>query len=183
MQLTNNFILEKDDIFLSVLLPQDSDALEKISNDTRIWLHNSSFTDPKAFMDEWFLKALEQKEKGTRIPFVIHYQNHVIGSTSFYDIDMSKKIVTIGYTWLHPDYWGSGINTKVKQLLLNYAFKQAKFNQVNFIIDSLNLRSRAAVEKLGARQTGIIYNHLQRPDGTLRDSTIYSIKLFTVLEP
>ncbi|MFA6036771.1 MAG: GNAT family protein [Legionellales bacterium] len=173
MQLPNNFILKKDDIVLSIIDENDQVALESISQDSRIWAHNPHFNDPKQFPDEWFKKALQQKEKGTRIPFVIRYKNQVIGSTSFYDMDDHK--VTIGYTWLHPDYWGRGINGVIKQMLLHYLFTCEKLGEVNFVIDILNLRSRAAVEKLGAIQTDTIYNHIQRPDGSWRASIVYSI--------
>jgi RimJ/RimL family protein N-acetyltransferase len=175
MQLSDNFILENEDIVLSILNHNDQIALEALSHDPRIWAHNPQFTDPKQFSQEWFKKALTQKENGTRIPFVIHYKNKVIGSTSFYDMDNQQ--VTIGYTWLHPDYWGKGINSIIKKMLLDYVFKKEKLKQVNFVIDSLNMRSRAAVEKLGATKTNTIFNHMQRSDGTWRDSIVYSIYL------
>ncbi len=174
MHITESFTLETDDILLSVLTPKDDTALEIIAQDLRIWIQNPNFSDPKEFRAKWFEHALRQQKQGKRIPFVIHYQHKVIGSTSFYDIDAPQQI-TIGYTWLHPDYWGKGINTIVKHMLLNYLFDTAHFSQVNFVIDRLNLRSRKAVEKLGAAQQDIIINHMQRPDGTMRDSVIYSI--------
>lgn len=173
MQLPDDFVLKNKDIILTILSSKDKIALEVISHDPKIWLHNPHFTDPKQFSIAWFEKALEQKENGKRIPFVIHYKNKVIGSTSFYDI--TPKQVTIGYTWLHPNYWGKGINGIIKQMLLHYLFASEKLDQVNFVIDSLNLRSRAAVEKLGAIQTDTIHNHMQRPDGSWRDSIVYSI--------
>lgn len=174
MQLDNHFTLEENDIRLSILKPKDETYLTQVAQDPRIWVHNPVFTNPTEFREKWFNKALSQMATGSRIVFVIQYQHHIIGSTSFYDIKTQEGCLTMGYTWLHPDYWGKGINTIVKKLLLDYIFSQPEFNQVNFAIDILNQRSRAAVLKLGARETGIIRNHMVRPDGSMRDSIVYN---------
>jgi len=81
----------------------------------------------------------------------------------------------IGYSWLHPDYWGKGINSVVKKLMLSYVFEQLKFKRVAFCIDSENLRSRGAIETLGIPFEGVLKNHQIRPDGSSRDSAIYAI--------
>jgi N-acetyltransferase len=175
MQINNDLILETENISLSLITENDQDALLHIAHDPRIWQYNPSFTDPDDFLEKWFIKAMEQKKQVKRYPFAIHYQGETIGSTSFYDINEENKTVTIGYTWLHPDYWAKGINTKVKQLLLDYAFNQCRMHEVYFVIDILNLRSRAAVLKLGAKEKEIYHNHLKRPDCTMRDSVVYVI--------
>ncbi len=174
MQLDDKLILQKRELTLSALQAADRAALVRLAQDPRTWQHNPSFTDPADFLEKWFFKALAQKQQGKRFPFVIRYQNIVIGSSSFYDINAAQKTVSIGYTWLHPDYWGKGINGIVKKLLLDYAFEQG-IKEVHFVIDMENLRSRAAVLKLGAKEKEIFRDHIKRADGTMRDSIVYMI--------
>ena len=72
----------------------------------------------------------------------------VIGSTRFYSHDAAGEAVRLGYTFLCPNYWGSGANQEMKEVLLEYAFIIVK--NVYFDIGKENFRSRKAVEKLGA---------------------------------
>src|SRR5882757_5511493 len=60
----------------------------------------------------YFYQALREKEKGTKVPFVIMNasENKIIGSTRLIDIHPEHKKMEIGWTWLHPDYWASEIN-------------------------------------------------------------------------
>ncbi len=107
--------------------------------------------------------------------FVIYYQDQIIGSTSYYDVNLNQLKMHIGYSWIHPNYWGKGINQTIKKLMLSYAFDQLKFKRVAFCIDSENLRSRGAVEKLGIPFEGILRKHQIRADGSSRDSVIYAV--------
>lgn len=173
IRINENFILQTEDVRLSPITENDQLALLNIAQDPRIWQYNPAFIDPNDFLEKWFIRALEQKASGTRYPFVISYQGKIIGSTSFYNINNENNTVNIGYTWLHPDYWGKGINTTIKHLLLDYAFNQCNMREVYFVIDVLNVRSCAAVIKLGAKEKEIYRNHLMRPDGSMRDSVVY----------
>lgn len=175
IRINENLILQKEDVSLSPIMENDQQALLNISRDPRIWQYNPAFDDPKYFLEKWFMPAIKQKASGARCPFMIYYQSNPIGSTSFYNIDNENNTVNIGYTWLHPDYWGKGINTTIKHLLLDYAFHQCQVREIYFVIDFLNLRSRAAVIKLGAKEKEIYRDHLMRPDGTMRDSIVYVI--------
>ena len=71
-----------------------------------------------------------------------------IGLTRFYSYDQNDKAVRIGYTFMAPEYWGTGFNQQIKKLMLDYAFKY--IDKVYFDIGVNNFRSRRAVEKLGA---------------------------------
>jgi RimJ/RimL family protein N-acetyltransferase len=99
----------------------------------------------------------------------------VIGSTRFYEIDLNHKHLAIGYTWYIPEVWGTGINTECKLLLLKYAFETLLMNRVEFYIDARNERSRAAVKKLGAKEEGVLREHIILEDGYVRDTVVYSI--------
>lgn len=102
-------------------------------------------------------------------------ENKIVGSTRFYQTDRRVGQTKIGYTWLSPDAIGTGINKEVKYLLLSYAFEQLRFVRVAFDIDSENMRSRRAVEKLGAVFEGELRLHRRRLDGSLGNTCCYSI--------
>jgi len=146
------------------------------AQDARIWEHHRiTFDSPKIYTSIAIEKAKRDIANKSRYMFVIYYKDVVIGSTSYYDVNLNHLRMYIGYSWLHPNYWGKGINTTVKKLMLSYAFEKLKFNRVAFCIDSENMRSRAAIEKLGIPFEGILKKHQVRLDGSNRDSAIYAI--------
>ena len=103
--------------------------LTTLASEIRIWEHYASdFNDIELFssvMDEAFTK----RDEGREYPFIIFHkeENRIIGSTRFLDIQAAHRKLEIGWTWLHPDYWGSPVNTECKQLLLSFCFKELQF--------------------------------------------------------
>lgn len=98
-----------------------------------------------------------------------------IGSTRLYHKDNKTASAHMGYTWYHPDYRGTGINTEVKYLLLRYAFETLELKRVHFDIDADNIASRKAVEKLGAKLEGVLRQNRLRMNGKLANSCVYSL--------
>jgi RimJ/RimL family protein N-acetyltransferase len=98
-----------------------------------------------------------------------------VGMTTFCTIDLDSPRVEIGYTWLSPTVQRTGVNTAAKLLLLGHAFEQCHVIAVQFCTHWHNRQSRAAIERLGAKQDGVLRNHRVGPDGTLRDTVVYSI--------
>jgi RimJ/RimL family protein N-acetyltransferase len=99
----------------------------------------------------------------------------LVGTTSFYDIDPGRGTVAIGQTWLGRPYWGTGLNTESKLLMLRHAFETLGAERVVWHTDIRNLRSQAAIERLGATREGVLRHHRRRPDGSLRDTVQYSM--------
>lgn len=97
-----------------------------------------------------------------------------VGSSSFYDMPLEEKVTSIRYTWFHQSYWGSDINQQVKHMMFAHAFSDG-INGAAFSIDVNNIRSKRAVEKLGAKFESILRQDMIRPDGSLRNSVIYSM--------
>jgi RimJ/RimL family protein N-acetyltransferase len=121
--------------------------------------------------------ALAQQRSGQRLPFSIFHlagKEH-IGSTSFWDIDRVNRSVEIGSTWLASPFHKSGINRECKDLLLTHAFTELGMNRVVLQTDELNLRSRRAIEKLGARLDGVLREDKITWNGRRRSSAVYSI--------
>ncbi len=121
--------------------------------------------------------ALEQQRNGRRTPFSIfhHARQEHIGSTSLWDIDPINRSLEIGSTWLATPFHRSGVNRECKALLLAHAFEALKMNRVVFQTDELNVRSRRAIEKLGARFEGVARENTVVWDGRVRSSAIYSL--------
>lgn len=120
--------------------------------------------------------ALDGQAHGAMLPFaVLDDTGRVLGSTRFYDINPSVPTAAIGYTWYRASVQRSHVNTTCKRLLLGHAFDVLKAQSVMFHTSHQNLRSQAAIERLGAQRDGILRNHMRHKDGSLRDTYAYSI--------
>lgn len=121
--------------------------------------------------------ALAQQQDGQRVPFAIfhHARQEHIGSTSLWRIDHINLSLEIGSTWLAAPFHGSGVNRECKELLFAHAFEELKMNRVVLQTDELNVRSRRAIEKLGAKLEGIAREDKVVWNGRVRSSAIYSM--------
>jgi N-acetyltransferase len=121
--------------------------------------------------------ALQKRDQCGELPFVIHEHktNKVIGSTRFMHVDSTHHRLEIGCSWYAQSYQRSAMNTEAKLLLLTHAFEQLSAIAVEFRTHHLNQRSRQAIERLGAKQDGILRNHQRSADGSYRDTVVYSI--------
>ena len=151
--------------------------LEKLAKDKRIWQHYTMDLTNSEKIISAFNEAIMEREKGTQYPFVIFHklENRIIGSTRFLDIQENHRKLEIGWTWLHPDYWGTTINFECKLLLLTFCFETLKTTRVQFKTDENNLRSRKAIEKVGGRFEGILRHDMLRDNGTNRNSACYGL--------
>ena len=75
-------------------------------------------------------------------------KNTIIGSARYYSYSKKKKSIKIGFTFLNPEYWGTDTNLQIKILMLGYAFNYVE--NIYFDIGKNNIRSRKAIEKIGA---------------------------------
>jgi len=153
------------------------EELIALANDKRIWAHYPfDGTNPDRFRS--LLQGLiAEREAGRRYPFVIVNKatGKLAGSTSFLDIQPEHKKLEIGFTWLHPDHWATVVNPECKLLLLTYAFETLKAVRVQLKTDENNIRSRTAIQKIGASFEGILRNDMLRDDLTHRNSAYFSI--------
>jgi len=98
-----------------------------------------------------------------------------VGSTRFGDIAPEHGRVEIGWTWIAPSHQRSATNTEAKLLQLTYAFDELDATRVALKTDGRNLRSQAAIERLGAQCEGTLRKHMRMPDGFIRDTVYFSI--------
>jgi len=162
------------------LLPleeQHLEELEAIAQDPRIWEHYPFDLSRSARFREVFRSAIPEREQGRQFPLVIanRQTGKLMGSTRFLDIQPQHKKLEIGFTWLHPNYWGTGVNLECKLLLLTYCFEKLGAARVQLKTDEQNLRSRKAIKKIGGKFEGILRQDILRDDGTYRSSAYFSI--------
>ena len=122
-------------------------------------------------------KRLRLREMGSMQPFAIIdiATGLAVGMTTFMNIDATNRRVEIGSTWLSKSTQRTFINTECKLLLMAHAFEKLNCIAVEFRTHFINTQSRKAIERLGAKFDGILRNHSIMPNGTLRDTAVYSI--------
>lgn len=122
-----------------------------------------------------FRASLLRRAAGEEYPFTVidKRTNKIYGSTRYFDIHAEHKKLEIGWTWYHPSYWGNGYNTECKLLLLQFCFEQLQANRVQLKTRITNLRSRAAILKIGAKQEGILRNDRVQ-NGVIKDTVVFS---------
>ena len=99
----------------------------------------------------------------------------IVGTTRYYNVDAKNKRAMIGYTWYSSSARRTPINTECKLLLLAKLFESHDAIAVEFRTHYFNQPSRAAIERLGAKQDGILRQHQIMKDGSIRDTVVYSI--------
>ncbi len=153
------------------------DGLCEVGLAAELWELTPSQVVTRTDMFGYVEFALGEQAKGTSLPFVTIEKatGKIIGSTRFCAIDTANKRTEIGWTWVAPAWQRSAVNTEAKLLMLRHAFDVWKCNRVEFKTDALNLRSRAAIKRIGATEEGIFRQHIVCDSGRLRDSAYFSI--------
>ena len=118
---------------------------------------------------------LAEHAAGRMNPFAVVAGGRPVGMTTVCNIDQPNRRTELGYTWLSPTVQRTAVNTAAKLLLLGHAFETCDAIAVELRTHWHNRQSRAAIERLGAKQDGILRNHRFGPDGTLRDTVVYSV--------
>jgi RimJ/RimL family protein N-acetyltransferase len=153
------------------------DALVAAASDGELWkLWYTTVASPDN-MQTYIATALNQQQTGFGLPFVIrdNRSGDIVGCTRYMNVDAVNKRLEIGSTWHSTSAQRSGINREAKLLLLTHAFETLQCIAVEFRTHWMNHQSRTAITALGAKQDGILRNHQRLPDGSLRDTVVFSI--------
>lgn len=152
-------------------------ALEEVAFDERIWRYMNTWVKTREDLRGWLEAALKMEAAGSSLPWVtvLKAENRVIGSTRFADLDLHHGTVELGYTWIAPEFHGSGVNPEVKLLQLGFGFETLGLRRVALKTHHENLQSQAAMRKMGAVEEGTFRNHYVMPDGSQRHSVWFSI--------
>ena len=153
------------------------DALAAVAYDASLWRWTNDRVVDRASLALYVHEALAAQERGGALPFaaVLIDGDRVVGSTRFLNIVPRDSRVEIGATWIAAPFQRSPVNTEAKLLMLRHAFDTLGAVRVELKTHSLNEKSRAAIERIGARFEGIHRKHMLMPDGTRRDTAWYSI--------
>ena len=158
---------------------KDLDGLSYAAKDGEIWNNPYALFPTPSQMPQYIQNLLkeEEQQKKTILPFIIiHKQsNKIIGTTRYLNIDYENNRLEIGHTWIAQSYRKTVINTESKLLMLQHAFEKLNCIAVEIRTDVLNTVSRKAIERLGAKQDGILRNHKIMRNGRVRDTVCYSI--------
>jgi RimJ/RimL family protein N-acetyltransferase len=169
-------VLEGRVVRLEPLARAHGDGLWEASRDERTWewlsiVQPATHEELVAFLEA----ALAAADAGTEIPLVTISHERVVGSTRFLALRPEHGSVEIGWTWLHPSVWGTGVNVEAKLLMLRHAFEAWGCRRVELKTDALNARSRGAMEAMGATFEGVHRRHMLVRRGENRDSAWYSV--------
>jgi RimJ/RimL family protein N-acetyltransferase len=162
---------------LEPLAREHEAAVKKAAADGELWrLWYTSVPAPDK-TSEWLDIALDMRERQGAMPFVVRDRSNgqIVGSTRYFNVDPVNRRLEIGHTWYAKRAQRTAINTECKVLLLTHAFEALRCIAVEFRTHWFNHRSREAILRLGAKQDGVLRNHLMLPDGSKRDTVVFSI--------
>ena len=170
-------VLEGEFVRLEPLTTDHIPALAKVAFDPDLWqittTRISNEDDLRGYVDD----ALALQRTGTALPFCImdRRTGAAIGSSRFGNYDAANRRVEIGWSWVARPWQRTAANPEAKLLMLDYAFSDVGCLRVEFKTDALNVRSRGALRKLGAKEEGILRSHMIVGGGRRRDSVYFSI--------
>jgi RimJ/RimL family protein N-acetyltransferase len=169
--------LESPHARLVPLSPDHAPALSEAVKGGELWQLWYTFIPRPEAMAAEVDRRLALRAKGSMLPFAVidAASGEPIGMTTYMNIDADNRRVEIGSTWYRASAQRTPINTECKYRLLTHAFEALDCIAVEFRTHVFNNQSRRAIERLGAKLDGILRNHSRMPNGTLRDTCVYSI--------
>ncbi len=172
-----DIVLENDFVKLIPLSLDNYKQLTSIAYQPKLVQYSPSDIESEKSFKNYVTIALKQRTEKMAIPFLVYSKVHetAAGCTRYMNIDWKNKVLHIGATWLGREFHGTGINTQMKILMINYAFYTLHFEKVEFRIDERNIRSRKAVEKLGGVLEGVLRKNVYLLDGFKRNTCCYGI--------
>ena len=139
----------------------------------RLWFTGAPGADT---VEQWVDMRLSLQMPDTGLTFVVRsLDGALVGSSSYLNVDAPNRRLEIGNTWYVATARRSGVNTETKLLMLGHAFDELNCVAVEFRTHFFNSASRAAIERVGAKLDGILRSHQVLPDGSRRDTVVYSI--------
>ena len=176
MNLLPETTLAGEFVTLEPLRAEHATALKLAVLDGELWkLWYAGVPSPEE-MEAYVAFAVSEAQRGN-LAFAVkdNHTGKIVGTTRFYNVEPVHRRGLLGYTWYAKSVQGTKTNTECKYLLLDYFFEQQGAIAVEFRTHFFNQRSRHAIEKLGAKQDGILRSHQIMRDGSIRDTVVYSI--------
>ncbi|MGH1331001.1 MAG: GNAT family N-acetyltransferase [Paracoccaceae bacterium] len=169
-------VLEGRHIRLEPLRADHAAGLREAVADGEIWkIWYTAIPAPDQIEAE-IARRLAEQEAGRMLPFVsCALDGRVLGMTTYMNITPAHRRLEIGSTFLRGSAQRSGANVEAKFLMLRHGFEALECQAIELRTHAMNIQSRAAIERLGAKMDGILRGHMILPNGTSRDTCVYSI--------
>ena len=170
-------VLELHGVRLEPLVLEHRTGLAAAAADGELWKLWFTSVPDAAGTAPYIAAALKGQADGHMLPWAVRdlTDGSIVGSTRYHDIVPVIDRVEIGYTWYAARCQRSHVNTTCKLLLLSHAFDTLGCKVVGLRTDNFNFVSQKAIEGIGAKKDGVLRHHQARPDGSVRDSVLYSI--------
>jgi RimJ/RimL family protein N-acetyltransferase len=170
-------VLERQLVRLEPLSVEHRDGLAAAAADGELWKLWFTSVPDAAGTAQYIQTALRGQADGHMLPWAVRdlVSGDLVGSTRYHDMVPAIDRVEIGYTWYAARCQKSHVNTTCKLLLLSHAFDTLGCKVVGLRTDNFNFVSQKAIEGIGAKKDGVLRHHQARPDGSVRDSVLYSI--------
>ncbi len=169
-------VLKGQHASLRPLSPDHLAGLQDAARDGDLWQLWYTFVPKPEAMAAEIDRRLSLLAKDSMLPFtVFDADGRIAGMTTYMNVDGAHRRVEIGSTWYARRVQRSALNTECKLLLLTHAFDTLDCIAVEFRTHRLNTQSRRAIERLGAQLDGMLRSHQISPNGSLRDTAVYSI--------
>ncbi len=164
-------------VVLEPLTVEHARGLADATRDGELWNLHFTFVPRPEDTEAYIVGALEGYRAGSMLPWAVRRESdgRIIGSTRYHDVVAEIDRVEIGYTWYAQSAQGGFVNPACKMLLLAHAFDGLGCAAVGLRTDAENLRSQAAIAKLGAKRDGTIRHFGVRRDGSARDTVMFSM--------
>jgi RimJ/RimL family protein N-acetyltransferase len=169
--------LEGEHATLEPLEAKHEAALADAAADGELWRLWYTSVAPPDRIGDYIARALDMRERLGAMPFAVRQNatRDIVGCTRYFNVDAANRRLEIGHTWYSKRVQRTAINTECKLLLLTHAFEVLGCIAVEFRTHWFNHASRVAIERLGAKQDGVLRNHQLMPDGSRRDTVVFSI--------
>lgn len=139
-----------DNLLLRPLTEDDWESMYAVASDPLLWeVHPAWDRFKEPVFREYFAGAIESRGA---LAVIDRATGKIIGGSRYANFVPERNEIEIGWSFLARDYWGGAYNREMKMLMLTHAFRF--FDSIRFNIGATNLRSRRAIEKIGARLDG-----------------------------
>jgi RimJ/RimL family protein N-acetyltransferase len=167
-----------EQVVLEPLALDHADALAETVRDPAVWRWIPRVPPrSRADMAGYIAERLGERAAGSGLPYAVRSiaTGDIVGSTALYEIDSRQQRAVVGWTWFAPSAWGSGSNDESKFLLLRLAFETLGVARIEIRTDNRNEPAQRALRRMGFVYEGALRSHTVRPDGSRRDTLVFSV--------
>ncbi len=155
-----DYVLENDRVRLSPLQAEHTEALRIQASDPDVWTYFLGSSDGSRDFDAYITQAIEARAEKKEYPFAVFDKKEAAfaGCTRLFEYQEELRTIRLGYTWYGSAFWGTGLNKNCKYLLFDFVFNSLEVERVGLGAHEENIRSIAAMKRIGLQEEGRIRN-------------------------